>query len=390
MKRAVPTSVAAIILLTAVWQAAPAPEGPARPGVVEPTAAVIVQGEELAAVAAAVRRAGGEITHELGIIDAVGAALSPAQLARLEGSEAVSRIYADGTAGVAGQTPYTHYPTLAGAELLHDEGITGYGVTVAVLDTGVSSNKALTENTWRHDRLLAHYDAILDDYPTGDSDENGHGSHVTGIIANSDVARDGSRKYNGMAPDVDLISVKAFGADGFGTYADVIRGLDWILAHQTAYGIRVANLSIAAPLRSYYWDDPLNQAVMRLWQAGIVVVVAAGNSGPAPMTVSVPGNVPYVITVGAMTDNYTPADPSDDFLASSSAAGPTFEAFVKPEVVAPGGHMLSVMEQDDQLAVDYPEFHSAGYYFTMSGTSQAAAWCCRPIPASPRTTSNAS
>ena len=68
-----------------------------------------------------------------------------------------------------------------------------------------------------------------------------------------------------------------------------------------------------------------------------MVVASAGNSGPDPMTIGVPGNVPYVITVGAMSDDYTPGRPDDDYLASFSAAGPTIEGFVKPEVVAPGG-----------------------------------------------------
>ena len=75
---------------------------------------------------------------------------------------------------------------------------------------------------------------------------------------------------------------------------------------------------------------------MAAWQAGIVVVVSAGNTGPEAMTIGAPGNVPYVITVGAMTDNYTPEDLSDDRLASFSSAGPTKEAFVKPDIVAPG------------------------------------------------------
>ena len=120
-----------------------------------------------------------------------------------------------------------------------------------------------------------------------------------------------------------------------GSYLDVIRGIDWVVAHKDEYNIRVLNLSFSAPPQSYYWDDPLNQAVMQAWQAGIVVVAAAGNGGPDPMTVGVPGNVPYIITVGAMSDNYTPENPADDILASFSAAGPTVEGFVKPEVVAP-------------------------------------------------------
>ena len=103
----------------------------------------------------------------------------------------------------------------------------------------------------------------------------------------------------------------------------MIRGIDWVVANKDAYDIRVLNLSFSAAPRSNYWDDPLSQAVMAAWEAGIVVVASAGNTGPAPLTIGVPGNVPYVVTVGAMTDNYTPADPGDDVLASFSAAGPT-------------------------------------------------------------------
>ena len=132
-------------------------------------------------------------------------------------------------------------------------------------------------------------------------------------------------------------------------------------------------MSFSGPARSYYWEDPLNQAVMKAWQAGIVVVASAGNTGPDPMTVGVPGNVPYIITVGAMTDNYTESDFSDDKLATFSSAGPTFEGFVKPEIVAPGGHLPGLMAYDTQIAIDHPEFHDGGKYFEMSGTSQAAA-----------------
>ena len=78
---------------------------------------------------------------------------------------------------------------------------------------------------------------------------------------------------------------------------------------------------------------------MAAWDAGITVVAAAGNTGPDPMTIGVPGNNPYVITVGAMSDDYEPDDMSSDSLASFSSAGPTYEAFVKPDVVAPGGHI---------------------------------------------------
>ena len=142
----------------------------------------------------------------------------------------------------------------------------------------------------------------------------------------------------------------AFNGTGAGRYVDVITGLNWIVANREKYNIRVLNLSFGAPPQSYYWNDPLNQAVMAAWRAGIVVVAAAGNEGPAAMTIDVPGNVPYVITVGALTDNYTPYNPNDDRLATFSSTGPTYEGFVKPEMVAPGGHMVASMSSSSYLA----------------------------------------
>jgi subtilisin family serine protease len=88
--------------------------------------------------------------------------------------------------------------------------------------------------------------------------------------------------------------------------------------------------------------------------------------------VGVPGNVPYVITVGAMTDNYTTSK-NDDRLASFSSTGPTFEGFVKPDLVAPGGHAWGFMPTYSKIAVDHPTYMNNGDFFTMSGTSQSAA-----------------
>jgi subtilisin family serine protease len=112
---------------------------------------------------------------------------------------------------------------------------------------------------------------------------------------------------------------------------------------------------------------------MRAWQAGIVVVAAAGNRGPDPMTIGVPGNVPYIITVGAVSDNYTPANNQDDFLTSFSSTGPTVEGFVKPEVIAPGGHMLGLMDANTTIGQSYGRFRAGTDEFVMSGTSQASA-----------------
>lgn len=277
------------------------------------------------------------------------------------------------------------YPSLAGADALHAQGLSGLLVSVAVLDTGYWSHPGLDTTALGLGRVLAQYDAIGNTSASGslsvlgltslggtvNTDGSGHGAHVTGIMLNTQRTTDG--RYFGLAPNANLVSVRAFDADGRGTYSSVIRGIDWIVQNRNTYRIRVLNLSFGATPRSNYWDDPLNRAVMKAWQAGIVVVVSAGNGGPVPQSITVPGNVPYVITVGAMTDNFTPADPADDRLASFSAAGPTYEGFVKPEVVAPGGHIWSLMPTSARIAQEHPSYRNDGDYFTMSGTSQAAA-----------------
>jgi len=193
------------------------------------------------------------------------------------------------------------------------------------------------------------------------NDDYGHGSHVIGLIASSNTSDPVLKgQPQGIAPMVRLISVKAFDSNGDATYASVLNGLNWIYANRTTYGaIRVLNLSFGSAPKSFYWNDPIDQAVMKLWKAGIVVVASAGNYGPAAQSIAVPGNTPYVITVGAMTDNFTPDDPSDDGVTSFSSAGPTYEGFVKPDIVAPGGHLAAFMDTSLQvLPSRYPQYGS--------------------------------
>jgi serine protease AprX len=262
----------------------------------------------------------------------------------------------------------TNYPMLVGADSLQQAGITGAGVTIAMLDSGLW--QALSQNYGG--RILGTIDVTNGGSGPVTGDPYGHGTHITSIAAGGAVNLSGS--YLGIAPGANLVIVRAFNGQGAGRYIDVISGLNWILANQHKYHIRVVNLSFGASPESYYWNDPINQAAMAVWQAGIVVVTAAGNSGPAAMTIDVPGNLPYVITVGALTDNYTPYNLSDDRLASFSSAGPTYEGFVKPEVIAPGGHMVASMSTQSYLAnIDPGSMAPTAQMFTMSGTSMAAA-----------------
>jgi subtilisin family serine protease len=270
---------------------------------------------------------------------------------------------------------------------MHTGGVTGRGVTVAVLDTGVWINKGPLQvsSSGRNPRVIAQYDTILarkdpsaypllslNKYSRDINDFNGHGTQVSSIIAASSLTSAG--RYQGVAPGVNLVSVRVLDSNGMGTYMDVISGIQWAMNQRLAYGIRVINLSLSAPVRSHYWDDPLNQAVMAAWGSGIVVVVAAGNAGPAPMTIGVPANNPYVISVGAVTDAYHPYEPSKYKLASFSSAGPTYEGFVKPEVVAMGGHIRAYAPNDSTLAGRFPQWIDTRFPdMTLSGTSQAAA-----------------
>ena len=160
------------------------------------------------------------------------------------------------------------------ANLLHAQGITGRGVTIAFLDTGWWSQHATQTNVSGQNVVLQGYDAIGDTLGVGAPDDHyGHGTHVLSIATNSSVAEDGT--FIGMAPDAARIIVRAFDQNGAGTYANTIRGMNWILNNAARYHIRIVNMSFGTPPQSYYWDDPLAQAVMKLWQAGIVVVAAA-------------------------------------------------------------------------------------------------------------------
>jgi hypothetical protein len=228
-------------------------------------------------------------------------------------------------------------PVDVNANDLHTAGIRGKDVGVAIIDTGFWKVDSLDKDSAGNGRVAAQYDAIRNAVDTTwssiSTDTTGHGTHVTSLIACSPQELRQS-----------LLRCRARRAHHFGEgicrrrFQHLCHGDPWHrLGDHQQVQLRDPrlNLSLGAPARSRYWDDPLNKAVMRAWQSGIVVVVSAGNSGPLPQTVGVPGNVPYVITVGAMTDTYT-SNKATTVSPRSRPTGPTFEGFVKPDLVAPG------------------------------------------------------
>ncbi len=351
------------------------------------TMRVIVRGTSLEAASSAVLASGGRVLDKIDIINAVVADVPQANLAKLTRTVGVLGVMPDRSVKMVGDTSCPpnpdnnsvtfDYAKVVGANQVWATGNLGQGVTVATLDTGIDPtflSLRATPGVW-HDRFLVYYDAIAN--KTYESprllrsprDPNGHGTHVAGMIGNSDKE---NGHYLGIAPGVNFVSVRVLDGTGMGNYADVLRGINWVVQHKDEYNIRVLNMSMYATPVAPYWVDPYNLAVMAAWKAGIVVVVSAGNDGPEPLSIGVPGNTPYVITVGAFTDNYTPNDLGDDYIPSFSATGPTLDAFVKPDLIAPGAHASSLMRSNSYLAQHYPENRIHGTYFKMSGTSVSA------------------
>ncbi|MCB9134688.1 MAG: S8 family serine peptidase [Anaerolineales bacterium] len=348
------------ILLTMLGSSLAMVKSPQHAG----TISYIVQAANVDVASQRVQQVGGQVTSRLAIINGVAADLSTGAVARLQTmSDVLLTLNVKVEAAGENRIPATDYPDVVGADIVWAGGVTGEGITVAVVDTGLANHPGIDE------KIIAWVDFVEGRHNPKDS--SGHGTHVAGIIANAEMSSDG--EWNGVAPGVNLAGVRVLDGEGQGTYVDVIEGLQWVLENKETYNIRVVNLSLVATPMSPYWADPLDQAVTQLWATGIVVVAAAGNGGSGPMSIGVPGNNPYVITVGAFTDNYTPNDWSDDYITPFSAAGPTLDGFVKPDLVAPGAHIVSTMKENTYLAQTYPENVLPKKYFSMAGTSQATA-----------------
>src|SRR3989441_641245 len=259
------------------------------------------------------------------------------------------------------------YPRVVNADQVWQQGTTGGGVTVAVLDSGVAPDADLVEPA---NRILASVN-FADERLT--SDPGGHGTHIAGIVGGNGSRSGG--QFIGIAPQANVVDVRVLGRTGSGRISSVVRGIEWVLAHRAAYNIRVINLSFGAPARLSYRVDPMSAAVEIAWRRGLVVVAASGNGGPARDTVVTPGIDPYVITVGATDDRGT-LGRGDDMLAWFSAWGSP-DANAKPDLVAPGRRLVSLRVPGSALDTLFPErvvvAQHGATYFRLTGTSMATA-----------------
>ncbi len=358
-----------------------------------------------AAQEAQLRALGADITRHLSFINSVAATVPARNLAKVAALPFVTHLSSDGkvkkcdefTVGSSGAgTAYTQY------------GLDGTGIGVAVVDSGVTGTKPtqtahdVTDSiTQTNARLVARVNFCSTDGAA--TDDCGHGTHVSGIIAGNGKASTGSQYYRtfyGIARNANLVSVKVLDQQGQGDVSSVISGIQWVVSNKSKYNIRVLNLSLGHPVGESYKTDPLCQAVEAAWKAGIVVVCAAGNNGrlsslntanatnegwgTAYGSIASPGNDPYVITVGATKS--MDGNRAHDRIATYSSRGPSrLDWILKPDIIAPGNRIISVDADNSYLdnyaggTNDIPmstyqtggSSTMSGAYYCLSGTSMA-------------------
>ena len=298
----------------------------------------------------------------------------------------------------------------AWAGTLGVDGVTGAGIGIAIIDSGIADHAALQGRVVvnvdfihgsaspvasnggarsARDRVKAKRHAADRDNTkkTGRKhreadDQFGHGTHVAGIAAGN-PGGSSPDAYRGIAPGAHLINLRVLDDQGVGRVSDVIDAIDWAIENKDCYGIRILNLSLGAPVDESYLDDPLAQAAERAVAAGLIVVCSAGNHGAAedgtPIVGAIvsPGHALNVITVGALKTLGT-VERSDDAVTTYSSRGPTlFDGLIKPDLVAPGNKVIAAEAPRSYIAQTYPELHVSGTgeqgYLELSGTSMSAA-----------------
>lgn len=202
---------------------------------------------------------------------------------------------------------------------------TGKDIGVCLLDTGISDHPDFKGRIQMFVDFISNKKTPYDD--------NGHGTHVAGILCGDGSASGG--RYKGVAPGCRIIAVKVLDRMGNGNKEDVLRAFQWILKNYQKYRVRIVNISVGTIYRTWCDHHLLSQGVEELWDQGLVVVAAAGNQGPKPGSITAPGSSKKVITVGS----------SDMLIGSAgvSGRGPTFECVCKPDLVAPGNRITSCL-----------------------------------------------
>ncbi|MEV6596287.1 S8 family serine peptidase [Actinoplanes sp. NPDC051346] len=317
---------------------------------------VIVTGTDADGAARAVRAAGGRVVTLLPVVRGVAAQLPEGS--HLDPAWLVAPQREITVAGASTPTDTGKAETIREMVGLPATGNEGRGVTVAVVDTGIADVPDLAG------QLADRVDLT----GTGDGDGYGHGTFMAGLIAATGAASDGA--HRGVAPGAKLIDVKVADADGRTDLTTVLRGLQWISDHRK--DVQVVNLSLSSQSPLPYQIDPLTQALESLWHQGVMVVVPSGNDGPGQGSVTSPGNDPLLLTTGGLDASGT-SDRGDDVVGIWSGRGPTWQGDAKPDLVAAGGHVVSLRSPGSIVDEGNPQARVGNGYFRGSGTSMAAA-----------------
>ncbi|MFW9799553.1 MAG: S8 family serine peptidase [Candidatus Thorarchaeota archaeon] len=257
---------------------------------------------------------------------------------------------------------YEHFTETLDATGMWSQGYFGNGTVVAVLDTGAQRDHPDLEG-----KIVGFEDLV----GTGvlSYDDNGHGTACAWNVVGTGAASGGN--FTGVAPGASLLIVKVLDQDGRGSDTIIAQGVEYAVTE----GVDVISLSLGGPwIDSQIIVDPSVQAVRAAVSAGVAVVVASGNSGPAPFSVFSPGYADEVITVGASLDSAG--------AAAFSSRGPVERQniiphgrFAKPDITAPGSGVISGrLHSSDSF--EYPIFEEATYgpsYTQWSGTSASTA-----------------
>ena len=316
----------------------------------------------------------GATRRTLSIVGGASGTLNGAQIVALSRSPFVDRIVGDQAFNVswverdlAGTASEAGILEVNAPHVWSSLGVTGNGVGVAVIDSGVADHPDLAG------RIVARVDFTGEQ---SNGDPGGHGTHVAGLIAGDGTASNGA--WTGVAPRANIVSVRVIDSNGHATLSRIFAGMQWVLANRTTYNIKVVNMSFGAAALSGYQNDLLASAAEMLTFAGLTVVIAAGNTGPGPSTIASPATDPFVITAGAADDNGT-VILGDDSVAIWSSRGPTaFDGIAKPDLIAPGRKMIGLRAPGSSIDSSYPDRRvtapgaATPQYFTMSGTSMAA------------------
>lgn len=273
----------------------------------------------------------GFIKYKLPMIDAYVVEVEQEQLETLKSMEGLLSLELD--THITAQM--NRVSEIIESEWAHENGYLGKGVGVAIVDTGIALHKDFIDGD---NRVAAFVDFI--NQRTEPYDDNGHGTHVAGIIGGNGFSSKG--KYKGVAPECNFIGVKVLDHRGDGNISDVLAGLQWIMDNRRKYNIRIVNISVGTSSKDNLDENSLLvQGVNAVWDHGIVVVVAAGNNGPGPMSISTPGISRKVITVGSSDDNVVVEVFGSGRSKDYSGRGPTPFCIKKPDIVAPGSNIIS-------------------------------------------------